>query len=265
MESESLSRRARVAALVSLHAAGGGHYGGVLSVMDVLATLHAAAPLAPRGGDRLVLSKGHAAMALYAVLAELGRLDAPLERYGAFGAGLEGHPDMTTCAAVDFSTGSLGQGLAAGLGMALALRAAGDHVWVVLGDGECQEGQVWEAAMLAARYRTGNLHAVVDLNGGQECGWTHDARLDAAPLPAAAAKWQAFGWRVVTVDGHDHAALAAWIASARAVAPDGPPTIALARTVKGHGVSLFREQPARAHCTELTDAEVAAARAELER
>lgn len=263
--STGLARRARLAAVAALHASGGGHYGGVLSVIDLLAALHVAAPLAPGGGDRLVLSKGHAVAALYAILVELGWLDAPLDRYGALDAGLEGHPDMTTCSAIQFSTGSLGQGLAAGLGMALALRHTEHHVWVVLGDGECQEGQIWEAAMLASRYRLARLHAIIDANGAQECGWSHDPRLDPTPLPAALSKWQAFGWQASALDGHDHDALAAWIGQARRAPASGAPAIAVARTIKGFGVQLFREQPARAHSTELTAGEYDAAYAELSR
>ena len=177
------------------------------------------------------------------------------------GSGLEGHPDMTTCDAVHFSTGSLGQGLAVGVGMAVALRNTDRHVWVVLGDGECQEGEVWEAAMLASRYRLSTLHVIVDMNGAQECGWAHDPRLDSTPLPQAEQKWSAFGWREESVDGHDHDALASWIRSVRGM-PTAP-TVALARTRKGHGVSLFERQPGRAHFTQLTSVEYAQARQEL--
>lgn len=253
-----LARSARIAAFETLHRSGGGHYGGVLSVVDALAALYTAAPVGrTRGdGDRLILSKGHAAAALYALLDELGWLDQSLDSYGGE---LEGHPDMTSCRAIHFSSGSLGQGLAAGVGMALALADA-SHVWVVLGDGECQEGQIWEAAMLASRYRLGTLHAIVDLNDAQECGWTAPG-IDTVPLPAPAAKWSAFGWHVTELAGHDHDALTSWIMRTRE--RSDIPSVALARTRKGNGVRLFADHPERAHCTRLTDDEYTLACEEL--
>jgi len=258
--SRGLVSSARLAALDLLHHSGGGHYGGVLSVIDLLAALYMAAPIARAAadGDRLILSKGHAAAALYAILGELGWLDGASAGYGALG-GLEGHPDMTSCDAIHFSTGSLGQGLAVGVGMALA-RGDPDHVWVVLGDGECQEGQIWEAAMLASRYQLDGLHAIVDLNAAQECGWG-EASIEHAPLPAAAAKWAAFGWHVTELAGHDHGALVEWIQHARSLR--GRPSVALAHTHKGNGVRLFVDYPERAHYTRLSDTEYARAREEL--
>lgn len=245
--------------VLALHASGGGHYGGSLSVLDLLLTLYRCQlrtdPRAPRhpARDRLILSKGHAAIALYAVLRRVGVLDAPLADYSRTGSPLEGHPDMGTHPGVDFSTGSLGQGLSVGVGMALALRHTGAHVWVVLGDGECQEGQVWEAAMLAARYRLHNLHAVVDANNFQELGWTHDPAFAQAPVPDAAQKWRAFGWNVAEVDGHDHAALAGCFR--RMAADEGAPTVAIAHTVKGKGFASLVAEPVRFHCATLTDEE----------
>jgi transketolase len=166
---------------------------------------------------------------------------------------------MTSCRAIHFSTGSLGQGLAVGLGMALACGDR-DHVWVVLGDGECQEGQIWEAAMLASRYQLGALHAIVDLNAAQECGWIEPG-IERAPLPAAAAKWAAFGWRVSELPGHDHGALVDWIEDART--QRGAPSVALAHTRKGNRVQLFADHPERAHYTRLSEREYACAREEL--
>src|SRR5438128_5916491 len=151
-----------------LFACGGGHYGGALSVLDIILTLYRrilrTAPDQPNhpSRDRFILSKGHSAIALYAVLRRFGFFNDSLTGYGQADSMLEGHPDMTVLPGVDFSTGSLGQGLSVGLGMAMALRSTDQNVWVVLGDGECQEGQVWEAAMLAARYRIDNLHAIID-------------------------------------------------------------------------------------------------------
>lgn len=251
--------RLRHEIVAALHACGGGHYGGSLSVLDLLLTLYRCQlrvdPREPRhpARDRLILSKGHAALALYAVLRRTGYLDAPLEDYARAGSPLEGHPDMGVHPGVDFSTGSLGQGLSVGAGMALALRGTGAHVWVVLGDGECQEGQVWEAAMLAARYGLDNLHAVVDANGFQEWGWTHDRTLPQAPVPGDVAKWRAFGWNATEVDGHDHAALAA--AFREMSRGEGRPSVALARTVKGKGFSTIVAEPLRFHCTTVTDEE----------
>jgi len=154
---------------------------------------------------------------------------------------------------IEFSTGSLGQGLSAGLGMALALRDTGAHVWVVLGDGECQEGQVWEAAQLAARYKVSNLHAVVDLNGFQEVGWYGIDGIVPEPLPNAAKKWSAFGWHVEEVLGHDLVALEASMRGVTSVVEQ--PSVLLAKTVKGKGISAFESDPAISHCTSLTDAQ----------
>jgi transketolase len=246
----------------ALYACGGGHYGGSLSVIDVLLVLYRrvlrVTPAFPGhpDRDRLILSKGHAAIALYAVLRRGGFFTDALSGYGHAESRLEGHPDMATLPGVDFSTGSLGQGLSVGLGMAMAVHAAGSHVWVVLGDGECQEGQVWETAMLASRYRAGNLHAVVDVNGFQECGWPPPHRSNAPPVDNLAQRWKSFGWRVWTVDGHDHRKLcrvftAATVASAR-------PTVVLARSRKGKGFSLIEANPLRFHCTTVTNQEHAA-------
>lgn len=240
----------------ALYRTGGGHYGGSLSVIDLLLTLYRRqlriSPEAPRdpGRDRLILSKGHAAIALYAVLRRLGYFDEALERYASAGSRLEGHPDMTRLPGVDFSSGSLGQGLSVAIGAALATRGAGQRVWVVLGDGECQEGQVWEAAMLAAQRGLDHLYAVVDHNRFQEWGW------GGAPVPAIADKWRAFGWRVREVDGHDVDALeAAYGAMTRTA---GAPSLLVAHTVKGKGVPMIEAAPQRFHCDAVTDDEHAA-------
>jgi transketolase len=225
-------------------------------VVDVLVALYRRAlrivPAEPRhpGRDRLILSKGHAAIALYAVLRRVGYFEDPLDGYAGFASPLEGHPDMTRLPGVDFSTGSLGQGLSVGLGAALALRDAGARVWVVLGDGECQEGQVWEAAMLAAQLGAGNLRAVIDHNRFQEWGW-RDA---APPVDQLADKWRAFGWRVREVDGHDLAALEAAVTDGDG---DGP-SLLIAHTIKGKGVPLVEAAPGRFHCDAVTADEHAA-------
>lgn len=230
----------------ALHAAKGGHYGGSLSVTDLLLTLYRT-----YDRDRVILSKGHAAIALYAVLRKIGRIDTPLDEYASFGSPLEGHPDMTALPAVDFSTGSLGQGLAVGLGMAIATRGQNRRTWVVLGDGECQEGQVWETALLAARVAAENLVAIIDVNGFQEWGWSTTTEPD--PIPDIARKWAAFGWRVLEVDGHDYDALAS--AYDEAALATGRPTVIIARTTKGKGVPIIERDPIRFHCTAVTDLE----------
>lgn len=262
-EPEAVAGKTRRTIVEALHAAGGGHYGGALSVVDILHALYRTRPIgsATAPGDKLILSKGHAAIALYAVLQSLGLFESDLDQYGSYGSGMEGHPDMLVNPHLHFSTGSLGQGLAVGLGMAMALRATGRHVWVVLGDGECQEGQVWEAAMLAARYQVENLHAVIDCNGAQECGWRHDDALEQSPLPDGSAKWSAFGWSAKDIDGHSCFELDQWINEA--ALSSGRPTVALAQTRKGRGVTLFESAPEKYHCKELSEEEIREARMDL--
>lgn len=262
------SRQIRREIITALHQTGGGHYGGALSVVDMLAVLYRrwlricpAEPDHPRR-DRLVLSKGHAAIALYAWLRKVGLLDAALSSYGGYGSPLQGHPDMLAATGVDFSTGSLGQGLSVGLGMALATRDRGSRVFVILGDGECQEGQVWEAAMLAPRYAVGNLCAIVDNNGSQEWGWAHAAHLDGRPIPRIRQKWEAFGWDVYEVDGHDYAEIDE--ALGHAVQGAQKPSVLIAHTRKGCGVSMMERAPTRFHCASLTEAEYTAVLAELD-
>lgn len=201
---------------------------------------------------RFVLSKGHAAAALYAVMVATGHLDPARLAPEAEGNGsLPAHPEYDSSGTLsDFSTGSLGQGLSAALGMALVKRP--QPAWVLLGDGECQEGQVWEAAMLAARLGLGNLLAVVDCNGLQEWGYS-----DGPPVERLAEKWAAFGWRVREVDGHDPAALTSAF-SALADAPADRPSVVLARTIKGRGFPLIERDPVRFHCGTLEPDEYAA-------
>ena len=244
----------------ALHQTGGGHYGGCLSVTDILLVLYRrflrVNPAAPRHPqrDRLILSKGHAGLAQYALLRRLGYFDALLAGYASFDSILEGHPDMTRVPGIDFSSGSLGQGLSVAIGMGLALRATDQAVWVVLGDGECQEGQVWEAAMLAAACRLDNVYAIVDYNLFQEWGWAPTAD-DPHPPPVSnmEAKWQAFGWHVTECDGHDGAALEQACAAARE--RRGQPSVILARTRKGKGVPLIEQAPWRFHCETVTEQE----------
>jgi len=249
----------RHAIVESLHACGGGHYGGSLSVIDILLVLYKkimwASPqhVGHPERDRFILSKGHAAMAYYALLKNLGYIAEPLDTYGTLHSPYEGHPDMHCIRGIDFSTGSLGQGLAVGLGMAFALRSTPARVWVVLGDGECQEGQVWETAMIAERYNNPNLIAIVDCNKFQEWGWSHDDTIRPEPVINIVQKWKAFGWHVLQVNGHDHQALEAVLEQA-GTWRQGPVAV-IAHTVKGKGFSMAEADPARFHCTTLTDSE----------
>lgn len=214
------------------------HVGGALSVADILAVLYGEVlrdPVGtggPRDRDYLILSKGHASAALYAALARVGAIPrSECETYARPGSRLAGHP-MKLLPGVDFSTGSLGHGLSLGLGVALAgLRfGLGTRSFVVLGDGELQEGSSWEAAMAASHLRADNLYAIVDRNSWQVSGRTEDC-LGLEPL---AAKWAAFGWRVWPIDGHDHNQIRS--AFQTAVEP-GRPTVVLAETIKARGIS----------------------------
>jgi len=251
---------------------GSGHLGGPLSVADILSVLYfhelRVDPARPRweDRDRLILSKGHAASALYAALAERGYLPvAELATYDEIDSRLQAHPDMTALPGLDMSTGSLGQGLSAGVGMALAARRLGKawRTYVVLGDGESQEGQVWEASFVAARYGLDNLCAILDWNGFQQYGWRAPGgaageRLN--PIERPGERWRSIGWHAIELDGHDHAALMTGLDEARATT--GQPTILVARTVKGKGVS-FMEGDFRWHSSALTAEQLEQARAEL--
>ena len=257
---KEIARQVRLDIVEMCRPAGSGHLGGPLSVADILTVLYFRElridPARPRwvDRDRMILSKGHAATALYATLAERGYLPGTeLATFDEIDSRLQAHPDMTALAGLDMSTGSLGQGLSAGVGMALAARTlgAGWRTYVVLGDGESQEGQVWEASFVAARYGLDNLCAVLDWNGFQQYGWHRPGgspgdRLN--PIEDPAGRWRAIGWRAIELDGHDHAALIAGLDEARATR--GRPTILVARTVKGKGVS-FMEGDFRWHSSNL--------------
>lgn len=222
-----------------------GHPGGSLSAADILAALYFSVlkidPQNPQwpDRDRFVLSKGHAAPVLYATLAEKGYFPREellkLRQTGHF---LQGHPDMQKVPGVDMSTGSLGQGISAAAGMALAgkIDKKSYRVYALLGDGELAEGLVWEAAMAAAHYRLDNLVAILDYNGLQIDGKNEEV-MTIAPV---AAKWQAFGWNVIEVDGHNvEQLLQAFEAAAN---HQGRPTIIIAKTIKGKGVSFMENQ-----------------------
>jgi transketolase len=250
-----------------LFAARSGHPGGSLSVVELLTALYFDVmvynPKDPNWlhRDSLVLSKGHAAPALYSTLIEAGFLDPSLEtQLRKLGSPLQGHPDLKKCAGVDMSTGSLGQGLSVANGMALASRHnnGGYRVYVILGDGEVEEGQVWEAAMTSAHYGLDNICAVVDYNALQIDGSISKVK---SPIEPLADKWTAFGWNVVNVDGHDLGDLCEAFGRAREV--KGKPTMIVAHTIKGHGVS-FMEGVIEYHGSTLSEGEVKRALRELE-
>jgi transketolase len=249
-----------------------GHIGGPLSAADVLAALYFRVlrirPEEPHwpARDRFILSKGHSSLVQYAAMALRGYF--PVEELRTFdsrGSRLQGHPDMKLLPGIDMSTGSLGMGLSAGLGMALGSRFTDvePRVYVLLGDGECQEGQVWEAAMAAAHYGVDNLVAMVDHNRLQQYGWpgeTSEVRLPPDEPGELVAKWSAFGWRVSETDGHDMLAVVGALESA--AERTGRPSVVIAHTVKGHGVS-FMAGDYRWHSKPIKPDEFAAAMREL--
>ena len=235
----------RLGVIEGTYHAKSGHPGGSLSIADLLAYLYGREmkvdPKNPKdpARDRLVLSKGHTAPALYAALAEKGYFSAEeLQSLRHTGAMLQGHPDMKHTPGVDMSTGSLGQGVSAACGMALAgkIDGADYRVYTILGDGEIEEGQVWEAAMFAAHYKLDNLCAVVDNNGLQIDGPVSEV-MSPYPIPE---KFAAFGWHVITIDGHDFDQIEAAFAEARKV--KGKPTAIIQHSVKGKGVSFMENQ-----------------------
>jgi transketolase len=239
-ENRSLARRVRQLILDESHRAHVGHIGSALSVVEILAVLYGnvldSRPSDPAGPDRFILSKGHAALALYAVLSTAGVITQDqLASYCGDGSLLGVHPDHAL-PGIDFSTGSLGHGLPIGVGSALAarLQASRRRTFVLVSDAECNEGSLWEAVMLAAHLRLASLVAIVDCNGRQALGRT-DQILDLSPL---AERWRAFGWDTHEVDGHDTEALGAIL---RALDMDeGPPHAVIAHTVLGKGVSFMQ-------------------------
>ncbi len=244
---------------------GSGHPGGSLSCIDVLTALYLHHmrhdPKNPgwEDRDRFVLSKGHACPALYVVLADSGYFPKKeLSRLRKLDSILQGHPDMNKTPGVEMSTGSLGQGLSVACGMALAgkIDNRSYRVYVLLGDGEVDEGNVWEAAMTAAKYGLDNLTAILDRNRLQLDGATEDI----CPLDPLPNKWRAFGWNVVEIDGHDMREILGSLDEAEKVR--GKPTIIIANTVKGKGVS-FMEDQVKYHGTALSKEELERALEEL--
>ncbi len=231
--------------LEGTHAAKSGHPGGSLSSADILTYLYKKEmnvnPQNPKdpNRDRFVLSKGHAAPLLYAVLAECGYIPKEdIKTLRKADSYLQGHPDMKGTNGVDMSTGSLGQGISAACGMALAgkLDNKDYRVYAILGDGECEEGQVWEAAMFAAHYKLDNLCAFLDFNGLQIDGAITDV-MNPTPFDK---KFEAFGWNVIIIDGHSFEEIEAALAKAKAT--KGMPTMIIANTTKGKDVSFMENQ-----------------------
>ena len=228
----------------TIHTAGSGHPGGSLSVIDILTVLYYgvmnidASNPKDEDRDRLVLSKGHVSPALYCVLADKGFFDKKeLKTLRKPGSILQGHPDMKKTPGIEISTGSLGQGLSAANGMALAGRIDNRdyNVYVILGDGELQEGQIWEAAMTSAHYNLNNLIAIVDFNGLQIDGPVSEV-MGIEPIDE---KFKAFGWNTIVIDGHDHEDI--YHAVALAKKSKEKPTAIIAKTIKGKGVSFMED------------------------
>lgn len=279
-ELEGRAREIRRLVVQTVHHAGAGHIGGPLSAADILAALYfkvmridPARPDWP-DRDRFILSKGHSAIGWYAALALRGYFPVEeLQTFDSLNARLQGHPDMMVTPGVEMSTGSLGQGLSAGVGMALGARLGGKdfHTWVMVGDGELHEGQIWEAVQVASRFRLDNLTAILDYNKLSQYGWTNEAEGYAgvareAPIGDPARKFSAFGWRVLEIDGHDMEQIlsAGVLVRRRGTAGDPhPPTVIVAHTVKGKGVS-FMEGHYAWHSRPMTDDDLRNALAELD-
>ncbi len=266
------ARQARVRILEAVKHANGGHVGGPYSAADMLAALYFGVlnirPEEPDwpDRDRFVLSKGHSSIALYAMLALRGYFPVEeLMTFDTINSRLQGHPDMTITPGIDMSSGSLGLGFAGALGIALGARAT-DHdftTFVMLGDGECNEGVVWEGAHVAARYGLDNIVAIVDHNKLQQFGWTGeslDDRITPYTGSQLADRWKAFGWEVTEMDGHDIPEILATLETAKQV--EGVPAVVIAHTVKGKGVS-YMEGNYEWHSKVPSDEEFALAMQEL--
>jgi transketolase len=261
----ALAKQMRREVIEMITEAGSGHPGGSLSAAEIVVTLffdvmrHDPANPKWAGRDRFILSKGHCCPILYAVMAECGYCPKDkLMTLRKLGSIYQGHPDVRFLPALEASTGSLGQGLSLALGMGLAARLnqSPSRTYVVLGDGEIQEGQIWEAAMFASYNRVDNVVAIVDYNRIQLDGFVKDI-LDLEPL---ADKWRSFGWHVIEIDGHNIAALQTVFSEAAGM--KGKPTCVLAHTIKGKGVSFMENNP-KFHGTAPTREECAKALQEL--
>ena len=245
-EMEAIAKRLRRHIITMIGKAGSGHPGGSLSAVEILTALYFKVlrhkPSDPQwlDRDRFILSKGHAAPLLYATLAECGYFPIDeLLTLRQMDSRLQGHTDRTVTPGVEMSAGALGQGLSFAIGVALAgwLNSKDYRTYVLLGDGECDEGQVWEGAMSAAHFKVDNLVAIVDNNGQQIDGWNRDV-MNLEPFNK---KWQAFGWHVIEVDGHSIPRLIQTFDQAKKIKRQ--PTVVIAHTVKGKGVSFMENNP----------------------
>ncbi len=264
-ELAAIAKQMRREVIEMITAAKSGHPGGSLSATEIVVTLfydvlrHDPAHPKWKDRDRFILSKGHCCPILYAVMAEFGYCPKDqLDTLRKLGSIYQGHPDVRFLPALEASTGSLGEGLSLAIGMGLAARLdqSPSRSYVVLGDGEIQEGQIWEAAMFAAKYKLDNVCAVLDNNRIQLDGFVKDIM----PLDPLVDKWRSFGWHTIEVDGHNIPALQT--AFAEAAATKGAPTIVIAHTIKGKGVSFMENNP-KFHGTAPTPAEAALALREL--
>jgi len=243
---EEIAKRLRRHIITMTGKASSGHPGGSLSAVEIVTVLYFRLlrhkPSDPQWSDRdrFILSKGHAAPLLYAALAECGYFPVDeLSTLRQLDSRLQGHTDRTVTPGVEMSAGALGQGLSFAIGIALAgrLNSQNCRAYVLLGDGECDEGQIWEGAMAAAHFKVDNLTAIVDNNRQQIDGWNRDV-MNLDPFNE---KWQAFGWHVIEVDGHDFTQLIDAFNQAKLV--KGQPTIIIAHTIKGKGVSFMENNP----------------------
>lgn len=277
-ELHRIAARGRWHVVNTVAASKAGHVGGPLSAMDLLVALffneldiRPDQPDWPER-DRFILSKGHCAIGLYSVMAMRGFFpESELATFDKGDSRLQGHPDVTKLPGIETSTGSLGQGLSVGVGMAIGakLKNSTAHTWVMLGDGELQEGMIWEAVHTATRYKLGNLTAIVDLNGLQQYGW---AATNGRSKGDRAEPWidfdlgnifRSFGWAVVEFDGHDFQQISAAYSVARDNATLSQPTALIARTVKGKGLS-YAEGKYTWHTGSATDQELQQALEELD-
>lgn len=247
VELEELARKCRVEIVRMVHRAQAGHPGGSLSEIDLISALYAnymrINPDEPNWDDRdrFILSKGHASPGMYAILAEMGFISKEdLKSYRVLGGVCQGHVDMKWCPGVDFSAGSLGMGLSYGMGCSIAARLEGSerNIFVMLGDGEIQEGSVWEAAMAAKHHELGNLKVILDRNRIQNDDFC-ESQMRMFDIPA---KWQSFGWEVMEIDGHDTEDIVKGLDFL--VNTNDNPAILIAHTIKGKGVSYMEDNPA---------------------
>jgi len=239
---KEIARQSRIDVIKMLAEAGNGHPGGSLSEIEILVTLYACemkhdpANICMKDRDRFVLSKGHGIPGLYAVMANAGYWDhKDLLSLRKIESAFQGHPDRCRIPALEASTGSLGQGLSIAIGYALASRLEGNlyRVYCLIGDGESQEGQVWEASLSANKYKLDNLVCILDYNKAQIDGYVSDVM----PLEPIADKWRSFGWHVISINGHDFDQIIDAFNEARTI--KGKPTFILADTIKGKGVSFM--------------------------